>query len=140
VIQAPRFPGFTACVVAAASFVARGSLLLWTLIATGAHWPAKLTAIVLTPGVAFTVWQESRPRTGWPTGVRPRAYELPYSRPLHEQVQAAVARAGRGERVGVRRVRRTKSGDGRDGVRSTTQSPYETYRLPPPNPGPKNAR
>lgn len=158
---------------AAAAFLGLASLLGWTLIGAGAHWPPKLTAILLTPGVAFMVWKEHRPMTGWPTNAgppadavfvsgsveepsrgshgaiylwltrpgeaKPRAYELPYSRPLHEQVQAAMQDAKRGERVGVRRVTQTK-GTGTSGARAQTRSPYEAYRLPPPNPGPKTKR
>jgi hypothetical protein len=149
----------------AAALLGLGSLLLWTLIGTGAHWPPKLAAIVLTPGVAFMVWQESRPVTGWPTDgkppadavfvsasveepsrrtkgaiylwvtapgeQKPRAYQLPYSRPLHEQMHAALERTKRGERLGVRRQGEDSS------TRSRTSSPFRVYRLPPPAAGPK---
>ena len=155
---------------AAASVLVLGSLLAWTVIGTGVHWPPKLTAILLTPGVAFFVWKESRPITGWPTHTKPpeeavfvsgsveepmagtkgaiylwltrpgetkpRAYQLPYTRQLHEQVQAALEQTQQGRRVGVRKVRQAaKNGGGAPGARS----PYQAYRLPPPTPGPKKA-
>jgi hypothetical protein len=160
----------TASAATGVAVLGLGSLLAWTVIGTGVHWPPKLTAILLTPGVAFMVWKESRPITGWPTSAtppahavfvsgsvdeptakspgaiylwlakpgeaKPRAYQLPYSRPLHKQVQSALQQARQGKRVGVRKVRSSaaKNGGGADGPRS----PYEAYRLPPPSPGPKN--
>lgn len=68
-----------------------------------------------------------------PAADEPRAYRLPYSRELHEQLEQAKAAARRGAPVGVRRVRGTRREGGSRGR-------YVIYRLPPPQPPRKTGR
>ena len=79
------------------------------------------------PGRIFlwTVPPESPSVLGKDTdGYTPRAYAVPYSRPLHEQLEGAKqAQKALGQRFGVR-----------EGPRGE----YRVYRLPPPGPGPKS--
>ena len=57
-------------------------------------------------------------------GYTPRAYAVPYSRPLHKQLEGAKqAQKVRGARFGVERGPRGE---------------YRVYRLPPPGPGAKS--
>ena len=53
---------------------------------------------------------------------KPRAYELPYTRPLHEQLEGAQGEMSQGKHVALRRF---------------PKNLYRTYVLPPVTPGPK---
>jgi hypothetical protein len=66
----------------------------------------------------------------------PKAFSLPYSRPLHEQVQRALQRLQHGQPMGVERSTATRRGGRRSntatGLRSVIRFyPHPAVRLPP---------
>jgi hypothetical protein len=86
----------------------------WAL-AGGGDWRRRAPYVVLTPMVALALWLGRPNPAGWPTAGRiylwldvgrhaPRAYALPYSRALHEQVQRVLKRVAHGQPVALGRA------------------------------------
>ena len=117
------------------AFLVYGALDSYEGYPTEGEPPAKsrlLSSAVVEPSLddpgrifLWTVPPEASSALGKDTdGYTPRAYSIPYSRPLHEQLEGAKqAQKATGARFGVRKGPRGQ---------------YRVYRLPPPGPGPKN--
>lgn len=136
--------------VIAVAFVLLGAALLVS------DWRTKVVLAVLIPAFGFAIWPLSRPLTGWPTdaappksaqfisGVarepveidiwavpdgadQPRAYKLPYTKQLHQQLERAMKATKAGQAVGVRQPNGKRHGHGQ-------KSRHVFYKLPPPMP------
>ena len=143
-------------VILAGSFLFLGVVTTWVVAAARGPWQPKLALILLAPFLAYGLWWNSRPQTGWPATVeppaeaafiaaavdeprwvyvwlqplgasQPRAYRLPYSRPLHEQVEAATRGAKSGKRVGLKRTPKNRG----------PRAPFVAYDFPAPELPPK---
>lgn len=137
--------------VLAAAFLFLGVVTTWVVAGARGPWQPKLALILAAPFLAYGLWWNSQPQTGWPTQTpppasaafiaaavdepvfiylwlqpsgsdRPRAYRLPYSRPLHVEVEAASLRLRAGRRVAFRRVEADRG----------PASKYVAYDFPPP--------
>jgi hypothetical protein len=141
--------------------VVGGPLLMfaiWGALDSFTGWPAReplparstfLAASVVEPDPragtegAIRVWVIPRPGGAGPLelrpdGSRPRAFELPYTREAHRQVEAASRLAARGQRVELRREGEESSAEaaerkGRSTGRDASGG-FRAYRLPPPSP------
>jgi hypothetical protein len=105
---------------------------------TTAHVPAHATlqwAVIDEPDPASS--DPGRIYLWLDTGTaRPRAFSLPYSRRLHEQVQRALQHVQRGQPMGVERTAARRRGgrraDSTSGRRSVIRFyPHPPVRLPP---------
>ena len=134
--------------------------LVWSALDSFTGWPTRselpprsyfIAATVSEPepggeGGAIRVWVIPPSGRGGPFAYdpdrsRPRAFELPYSRALHRQVQAANAMRARGEEVELRvspEARqdgsRAARGKGARGSARSGHGAFRAYRLPPASP------
>jgi hypothetical protein len=139
--------------------------LVWSALDSFSGWPTRaelpqrsyfIAGTVSEPepggdGGAIRVWVippsgDGGPFAYEPDQSRPRAFELPYSRSLHRQVEAANAMRARGQEVELRASSEGRQGDdpaGRaKGTRRGGQSghgSFRAYRLPPPSPPQKGS-
>lgn len=124
-----------AVVIVAAPLVAAA---LWLGRPSTAGWPTTAR-----PAESLFVWaqvREPNPSAGdqgeifvWllPDGsVRPRAYEFPYSRKLHEQVQRAMGGVKHGAQVGVSRARSRQGSRGQNARSALLFYPHPPILLP----------
>lgn len=120
-------------IVAASAF----TFLLWDALDSFSGWPAEAQpperALLLASSVdepdAVYLWLVPPVRPGpleyRPDDAEPRAYKLPYSRELHEQVDLAARMAQSGSRVEVR-----MDDPDATGRRAGSRRPLRVYRLP----------
>lgn len=131
--QRGRWPVKLALIVAVPAF----GFAIWHSADSLKGWPTGTKP----PKTATFVWGvvvEPDPQTGdrgaiylWlAAGDTPRAYRLPYSRPLHKQVEQAKTLTKRGTTVAVARNHKTASTHGQ----SRARSQFRFYRLPPSQP------
>lgn len=117
---------------------------LWLGRPDPAGWPTTARTPAHAALVSAVV-DEPDPSTGDPGRIylwldpgsgRPRAYSLPYSRRLHEQVQQALARVKKGEPVSVTRAAR-HGARGRAQAQRKLVSDVQFSRHPPQTLPPK---
>jgi hypothetical protein len=115
---------------------------VWNALGSFSGWPTDQSpparALLLSSAVdepkAIYVWLMAPTEPGLlayrPTKAEPRAYRLPYSRELHQQIDRASALAKQGQPV---ELRRTNARDSRSHIRAGHKARYavRAYRLPP---------
>lgn len=111
------------------------TFLVWAALDSFSGWPTAQTpprrALLLASSVdeprAIYVWlvepSEPGPLEYHPDGAEPRAYRLPYSRQLHEEVEKASKLASGGQRVELR-LRAVR------GAGQSARFVVQRYRLP----------
>jgi hypothetical protein len=119
------------------------TFVLWDALGSFSGWPtdsgppdrAMLVASSVDEPKAIYVWVIApsghgpfvyRPDTG-----EPRAFRLPYSRELHEEIEKAAQMTARGQQVEIRRT--TRNGQSGSSGHRPSRS-FRVYRLPPPAP------
>jgi hypothetical protein len=115
------------------------ALGLWLGRPDPAGWPSKAHV----PATASLVWaqvDEPDPAAADPGRIylwvelgagAPRAYSLPYSRPLHERVQHALNALRRGSSIAVARARSTHAAGTRGAAAAARSAPVRFYPHPP---------
>ncbi|HVS85014.1 MAG TPA: hypothetical protein VHD91_05245 [Gaiellaceae bacterium] len=119
------------------------ALALWLGRPDAAGWPS-VAALPAHAQLHWAVVDEPDPATSDPGRIylwldvgaaKPRAYSLPYSRQMHEQVQRALVQLKRGRPISVSRVahrsRSAKGGGGGSGASSVRFDAAPPPGLPP---------
>jgi hypothetical protein len=119
------------------------AIAVWWQLSQESGWPAPnrpadgsvfVASVVQSPtptsAGAIYVWTQP------PGAAKPRAYTLPYSPELEQQVSQAARAAKGGARVAIR-ANRQRKGEGKGGTRGPT-SKLLFYKLPPPGLQAKN--
>lgn len=109
------------------------AIALWASVPDTSGWPTAQHGFPRQAGLISAVISEPDPMNGsrgaiylWLDvgALRPRAYALAYSRPLHEQVQAALDRLKKGEPITVTHTHGVRARN------ATSKSVFRFYRHP----------